>query len=65
MTRRRPLITQAEVTRAVKGAQSAGLKVQRVEIDPVTGRIIVVSGDHLPAKPLDEFEAWKAKDNAR
>ncbi|MXQ13237.1 hypothetical protein [Microvirga makkahensis] len=64
MSRRKPLITQADVSRAVKGAQSAGLKVQRVEVDPATGRIVVVSGDDLPVKPLDEFEAWKAKGNA-
>lgn len=65
MSRRKPLITQADVSRAVKGAQSAGLKVQRVEIDPATGKIVVVSGGDAPTEPLNSFDAWKARDNAR
>ena len=65
MSRRKPLITQADVSRAVKGAHSAGLKVQRVEIEPSTGKIVVVSGDGAPTEPLNPFDAWKAKDNAR
>jgi hypothetical protein len=35
--------TQGDVTRAVKGAVSAGLTVQRVEIDR-DGRIVVIPG---------------------
>lgn len=65
MSRRKPLIRQADVSRAVKGAQSAGLKVQRIEIDPATGRIVVVSGEGTPSEPPSPFDAWKAKDNAR
>jgi hypothetical protein len=65
MSRRKPFITQADVSRAVKGAQSAGMKIQRVEIDPATGRIVVVSVDSVPSELSSPFDAWKAKDNAR
>jgi len=58
-------LTQAAVTRAIKGAQSAGIKIQRIEIEPATGKIVVVSGEGSPAEPLSPFDAWKAKENAR
>lgn len=65
MARRKPAITQADVSRALKGAQSAGLKVQRIEIEPATGKIVVFSGEGAPAEAVSPFDAWKAKDNAR
>lgn len=60
---RRQVITQAAIARAVKGAQAAGLKVGRVEVDPGTGRIVVVSGDDA-AQPLTKLEAWRASRGA-
>ena len=44
MSQRQASFTKADVGRAIKGAESAGLKVARVEIDPKTGKIVVVSG---------------------
>jgi len=38
---------QADLTRAVRGAQKAGMRVGRVEIDP-NGRIVILS-DNGPA----------------
>ena len=51
---------QRDVTRAVRAAASAGLKVAAVKIDPATGVIEVVTGDSpvQDSKPLD---AWMAK----
>lgn len=63
MMPRRPVITQAAIARAVKGAQAAGLKVGRIEIDPSTGRIVVISGDD-PTQPLTKLEAWRASRGA-
>lgn len=54
---------QADVTRAIKGAIAAGMKVARAEIDQ-TGRIIVFSPSDDPVKPSSELDRWLAE-NAR
>jgi hypothetical protein len=48
---------QSEVTKAVKGAVAAGLKVGRIEI--AGGHIVIVPADAVEAEasPLD---AWRA-----
>lgn len=48
---------QADVMRAVKGAISGGLAVGRVEIDPVSGRIIL-SASEAKAEPENSLDAW-------
>jgi hypothetical protein len=35
---------QSEVERGIRGVQSRGLPISRVEIDPQTGRISIVTG---------------------
>jgi hypothetical protein len=50
MSRRLPF-TQADVSRAVKGARAAGLPLTRVEIDQA-GKIVLVAGQETaPATP--------------
>ncbi|WP_237482553.1 hypothetical protein [Lichenibacterium dinghuense] len=51
---------QADLVRALKAADKAGLKVQRFEIDP-DGRIAVVTGEPGKDQPISALEAWKAK----
>jgi len=60
---RRQVITQAAIARAVKGAQAAGLKVGRVEIEG--GRIVVYSGEEAGTPPASAYDAWRAKRDAR
>jgi hypothetical protein len=59
---KRATFTQAEVTRAVKGAQAGGMKIKRVEILP-DGRIVVSIDEelNLPTDAEDAFGAWKAR----
>ncbi|MCX2698356.1 hypothetical protein [Ochrobactrum chromiisoli] len=54
---------QADVTRAIKGAIAAGMKVARAEIDQ-TGKIIVFSPSEDALKPTNELDKWLAE-NAR
>jgi len=64
MTRRKPF-TEADVTRALKGAQKAGITVRRFEIEPTTGRIVVVAIDDLMEKHTSELNKWRARRGSR
>ena len=61
---RRIAFKQADLSRALKGALSAGLKPGSVEIDQ-DGKIIVNFGDAAPLAPTNSFDGWKAKRHAR
>ena len=43
MAKRPALFKQYDLQRALRAAKSAGLEVKHVEIDPVTGRIIITT----------------------
>lgn len=50
---------QVDVTRALKGAAAAGVKVSRIEIDP-TGRIVVVAERGAEKEPVAPLDDWRA-----
>lgn len=61
---RRQTATQAAIARAVKGAQAAGLKVDRIEVEG--DRIVIHSSpEAAQAEPATEFDAWRARRDAR
>ncbi len=52
---------QDDVTRAVRGAASAGLQVSRVEVSPIDGKIVIIAENQAATRskrnPWDgEFE---------
>lgn len=49
---------QADVTRAYRGAVKAGMPVQRIEICPATGRIVIIAGPPLPGYLSGEPNVW-------
>jgi hypothetical protein len=51
---------QSDLTRALKAAIAAGLKVAAVEIDP-TGKIVIMAGAKGPASPANALEQWMAE----
>ncbi len=55
---------QADVLRAVKGARAAGMELGRVEIDPATGRIVLVAATGAQ-EPQNDLDLWLEKKNAR
>lgn len=61
--KRQVAFKQADVTRAIKGAIAAGMKVARAEIDQ-SGRIVVVSPSEETMKPANDLDKWLAE-NAR
>lgn len=54
----RARFSQADVTRAYRGAVKAGMPVQRVEISPMTGNIVIIAGPPLPAHLSGEPNEW-------
>ena len=41
MAARPALVTQLEIKRAVAGAQAAGLRIGRIEVDQTTGKVVI------------------------
>lgn len=64
MTKRRPSIRQADVTRALKAALGAGLTPTRAEIT-AEGVIALSFGAPEPATPATALDAWRAKRGTR
>jgi hypothetical protein len=44
LSRRSSSFSKADVTRALIGVRAAGLEIARIEVDPDTGKIVVVTG---------------------
>lgn len=52
----RSSVKQVEVTRAVAGAKAAGLEVERVEVDPINGKVVI----HAKGAPGASGNPWDA-----
>lgn len=59
---RRATFTQAELTRAIKGARAAGMTVAKCEITP-DGRIVLSDSGTTPAD--DPYGDWKQRREGR
>jgi hypothetical protein len=58
MSRGTQAFRQGDVTKAVKATVKAGLPVQRVEIDPLTGKIVVIVAAPAEASPIEDVNEW-------
>ena len=63
MSRTAAAFRQVDVTRAVRGAAAAGLRVSGIKIGP-DGGIEILTGD-APSVEVNVFSEWKAKRDAR
>jgi hypothetical protein len=66
MANRPTKFRQADLKRALRAAKGAGLEVKQVELDPVTGRIIITTAAETGTKtqtsnPLDNWLATHAR----
>ena len=58
MARTAAAFREADVKRALRGAALGGLKVTRVELDPATGLIVLLSGSSASASSTMAFDQW-------
>jgi hypothetical protein len=62
---RRPCtFRKTEVTRGVKAVLAAGINIDRVEIDSVTGKISIMTGSSSNAEKITDLDKWMG-DHAR
>jgi hypothetical protein len=66
MANRPTKFRQADLKRALRAAKGAGLEVKQVELDPVTGRIIIKTGaetgkETQTSNPLDSWLVTHAR----
>jgi len=57
MSRGRHTFRRTELTRAIKAVMAAGAEVERAEIDPITGKIVVVISKS-GASVADTINEW-------
>jgi hypothetical protein len=50
--------------RAIRAARSAGIEIERIEVEAVTGKIIIVAKGAEAAESSNPLDDWLAK-NAR
>lgn len=65
MAARRQSFSQADISRALKGAIAAGLKPSRAEITAEGKIVMSFDGDTSAPEPASAFDGWMAKKNAR
>jgi hypothetical protein len=61
MSRRPSTFRQRDLTVAIKGAIAAGCAVSRVEIDPVTGKIIVMIAAGATSETVTDLDRWLSR----
>jgi hypothetical protein len=55
---RRASFRQSDLTKAIKGVAAAGLQVARAEIDPASGKILVVIGVPSAEEEASSLNPW-------
>ncbi|WP_286297256.1 hypothetical protein [Aminobacter sp. SS-2016] len=49
---------QVDLVRAIKGATAAGVNIGRVEIDPATGKIVLVTSAEVAVEAGNPVDEW-------
>jgi bisphosphoglycerate-independent phosphoglycerate mutase (AlkP superfamily) len=52
---------QTDITRAVRAVKAAGVECKKIEVDPATGKIVIVTADVGGAEQKADLDAWMKK----
>jgi hypothetical protein len=60
MAKRPNPFRQADLQRALRAAKASGLEVARVEIDPATGKIVMMTDTEAGQQTRGPLDQWRA-----
>ena len=55
---------QGDMTRALRAAKAAGLEVAKVEVDPISGKIVIMTIAGGTNEPTTDLDKWLARHGA-
>jgi hypothetical protein len=55
---------QRDVTAALRAALAAGLEISKVEVDPTTGKIVIVTIAGGDKEPITDLDKWLVQHGA-
>ncbi len=53
---------KTDVTRAARGLLAAGVDIARLEIEPVSGKVSIITGSSSDDQETNDLDNWIAKD---
>ena len=62
LMRHLPKFTKADVLRAAKAVLAAGVGISRVEIEPVSGKITIMTNSSSDSEKKTDLDIWIARD---
>lgn len=66
MARRAAAFTQVDLSRALRGVKAGGIDVARIEIEPGTGKIVIVSAScSSSAEEQNPLDKWLKEDASK
>jgi|HubBroStandDraft_3_1064219.scaffolds.fasta_scaffold2300951_1 hypothetical protein len=57
-----PRYTKTDILRAVKAVLAAGVGIARVEIEPVSGKITIITSGSSDSEKKTDLDTWLAED---
>ena len=60
--RRPSVFKKTDVTRAAKAVLAAGIAISRVEIEPVSGKITIMTSSSSSSEKTTDLDIWMARD---
>ena len=55
---------QGDLAAALKAAKAAGCEVARIEVDPITGKIVIMTLTGSDKEPTTDLDKWLARHGA-
>jgi hypothetical protein len=65
MSRRPCALRETDLKRAVKAVRAAGMDITGIEIEPVTGKIKIVTGGGSDVEKVADLDTWMVKHAGR